>query len=216
MKQSTSWLSKVYFLLILHEAAARSWRDIATFHDLLPRDDMVLAHLEYDPFIFTDQPTPAPINRQTKPPSATQSHTAEPTRRSRTDSPTKAPTGDPYPVNNPPFFPSTSYFNYDTRQNSRFGPGYPEFVYTEKGFLLEFQNNGWAKTKLASDSYWREFDDPGYGAWAGILAGRNLEGNQCGNIGHQSPIDVRMSGVACLEHHQIRTRVSKGSQNSSL
>ena len=200
-------LSCIWFMFIINENEARTWREIPTYHALVPRDGTIIAPFEHNPFEFTDAPTLAPTKRQTRSPSATPSNTAEPTPRSPTEPPTKEPTGDPYPVNPPPLFPSSSYFNYDTRRSARFSPGYPEFVYTDKGFLLEFQNNGWSWTRLPRDSYWQEFNDPGFGAWAGILAGRNLEENQCGNIGHQSPIDVRMSGVACLEHHQIRTRV---------
>ena len=35
---------------------------------------------------------------------------------------------------------------------------------------------------------------------------RGNDNNQCGNVGNQSPIDIRLSGVACVEHHQIRSR----------
>lgn len=62
--------------------------------------------------------------------------------------------------------------------------------------------------------YWDEFGPEGYGfgPWKDTLTKRNMRGvnsNQCGNVGNQSPIDIRLSGVACIEHHQIRTRVSK-------
>jgi len=68
-------------------------------------------------------------------------------------------------------------------------------------------------TEVEEDSpffYWDEFgpDGIGFGPWKGALASRNLRStpNHCGNVGRQSPIDVRPTGVACLEHHQIRSR----------
>jgi carbonic anhydrase len=36
-----------------------------------------------------------------------------------------------------------------------------------------------------------------------------MDQNMCGTGDEQSPIDIRLSGVACVEHHQIRTRVSQ-------
>mmetsp|Transcript_50738 Transcript_50738/g.57467 ORF Transcript_50738/g.57467 Transcript_50738/m.57467 type:complete len:755 (+) Transcript_50738:294-2558(+) len=59
--------------------------------------------------------------------------------------------------------------------------------------------------------YWDEFgpDGYGFGPWKDVLTKRTMRGvdsNQCGNVGNQSPIDIRLSGVACIEHHQIRTR----------
>lgn len=62
--------------------------------------------------------------------------------------------------------------------------------------------------------YWDEFGPDGkggFGPWKETLSTRNMRhgdnnNNQCGNVGQQSPIDVRMSGHACVETHQIRTR----------
>jgi hypothetical protein len=206
--------STAAFLILLRGVNGRTWRDIVSYHELSPRDGIVLAPLAFEPLEFSESPTVT----QTYPP--TGSPAASPLMLPSTATTgtngvnldgqaTIAPTLDPYRVNEVPRSPPDSYFNYDMRSGSPYGPGQAEFVHTDEGFIIQYQNNGWARASLPDDSYWAEFDSPGYGPWAGILEGRNPEVNQCGNYGSQSPIDVRMSGVACVETHQIRTRVSK-------
>jgi hypothetical protein len=118
---------------------------------------------------------------------------------------------DLYPENGLPVNISNSFFNYDVDRFALYGPGFPEWVRHNASMLkIEYQNNGWSNVKNpnGTDFYWGEFDANGHGPWVAVLANKNLETNQCGNVGKQSPIDVRDSGATCLEHHQIRTRVS--------
>ena len=141
----------------------------------------------------SQQPTQAPI---------TPAPTPEPT-----DYPTMSPTRDPYPPNDVPPNPDTSFFNYDL--DSPYGPGHPEVVrHNSTTNKVVYQNNGWLNWVPPDDYYWREFDqNGGFGAWSGVLANRMLDRNRCGRVGLQSPIDVRDSGAVCYEHHQIRVRV---------
>jgi len=113
-----------------------------------------------------------------------------------------------FPSNPVPLHPPRGYFNYDLSTNALNGPGYPAIFRDEENggkFRVHYQNNAWKFVLPTSDSYWREFSSAGYGPWKTSLAKRQLHINQCGNVGMQSPIDVRLSGVACVEHHQIRT-----------
>lgn len=132
------------------------------------------------------------------------------------------------PVNDLP----RSYFNYDTSVESMHGPGYS--VVSNNGgndLVVEYFNNAWtiyeppppiqpsramaiANGVVASSDervdyfYWDEFgpDGLGFGPWKDTLKTLRTEPNLCGSVGWQSPIDIRPNGVACLEHHQIRTR----------
>ena len=130
------------------------------------------------------------------------------------------------PVRNPP----KGYFNYDMSKESWFGPGYPIFMSDNDRLVVEYANNGWmdfqppppippaeamaianGKTSNSGYSdyfYWDEFSPEGlgFGPWMDTLDNMRDEPNQCGNVGRQSPIDIRPNGFACLEHHQIRTR----------
>jgi hypothetical protein len=83
---------------------------------------------------------------------------------------------------------------------------------TGNGFAVRYTNNRWPAVEAAQpgDFYWDEFGPQGFGPWRNTLTDRHMRSqNQCGNVGRQSPIDIRLSGVACVEHHQIRTRVSR-------
>ncbi|OEU08765.1 putative carbonic anhydrase [Fragilariopsis cylindrus CCMP1102] len=137
--------------------------------------------------------------------------------------------------------PPRGYFNYDSSQQSLYGPGYPVIGYDNKNELVvQYANNLWKlyrpplpiptstaiaiTNNLDNDNdntdyqnspynyyYWDEFgpNNYGFGPWEDTLTKRNMRGNdnnQCGNVGNQSPIDIRLSGVACVEHHQIRSR----------
>lgn len=117
------------------------------------------------------------------------------------------PDSQRFPTNPAPAIPPRDYFNYDIQQTSLYGPGYPAFMRDENGFSVRYENNGWKFVQSPThNNYWKEFSSSGYGAWNGALASRNMNLNTCGNVGLQSPIDIRLSGVACVEHHQIRNR----------
>jgi hypothetical protein len=199
----------VLLLFLVQEAIARTWRDIQT-HDSSPRDVTRSQQFEDDPLKFSAMPTISPKGSTTGHPTRTPT---PPTRKPTTAEPTKSPTESPtttgqYPENPPPRNPPRGYFNYDVRDTNPYGPGYPALVYGDNGFEVTYQNNGWDWTLTPDDYYWDEFGSNGFGPWSGALASRDMENNQCGNVGMQSPIDIRLSGVACIEHHQIRTRVS--------
>ena len=146
------------------------------------------------------------------------------------------------------------YFNYDSSQQSLYGPGYPIIAYDNNNELVvQYANNLWkfyrpplpipTSTAIAITNnngentddnqnnnpynyyYWDEFgpNNYGFGPWEDTLTKRNMRGNdnnQCGNVGNQSPIDIRLSGVECVEHHQIRSRagdfrIGGGSNNNN-
>jgi endonuclease YncB( thermonuclease family) len=219
-----AWLA----FLLLKGADARTWRDIQTFHVISPLDLENIEPLEISPLDFTEMPSMAPTGQPTKNPTATptkssaptvavpttSSPSAHPTKAPTTSHPTATATIDPFPENQTPRFPDPFYFNYETQQSAQYGPGYPALVRSDDGFIVEYQNNGWSNWRPpTNDWYWDEFGSNGFGAWNGVLANRRLNQNKCSTGGAQSPIDVRLSGVACVEHHQIRTRVSTVLQN---
>lgn len=130
--------------------------------------------------------------------------TIEPSARP-TDPPTSPPTKERFPENDP--LPSDYYFNYNTKSNARWGPGYPELIpHNSTTLKIHYRNNAWATRTPPKNWYWNEFDSNGFGPWAGILTNKNPRRNRCGRIGRQSPIDIRDSGAKCEEHHQIRNR----------
>jgi hypothetical protein len=134
------------------------------------------------------------------------------------------------PMRNPPW----GYFNYDTSEESWYGPGYPVILNSGGDLVVEYANNAWvdyvppppipppeaiaiANGVTSDDShnnyfYWDEFgpEGLGFGPWKDTLRilrnDAHNSNNQCGGVGRQSPIDIRPTGVACLEHHQIRSR----------
>ena len=115
-----------------------------------------------------------------------------------TDLPTETP--DPYPFNPPPDRPNGWYFNYDDRPDAEHGPGHYGMVSDGKGgFTAGIKNNGWANVESPPQSYWEEFAGNGNGPWKGILANHNPLKNRCGNMGLQSPIDVRHNGLGTCE-----------------
>jgi hypothetical protein len=109
-----------------------------------------------------------------------------------------------------PSNPPSGYFNYDVSRNSRYGPGYPSYYQYGNEFRIKYENNAWGSVQKTDDFnyYWDEFSDSGWGAWKGVLANHNMDQSVCSNGISQSPIDIRLSGVACVETHQIRHRVS--------
>mmetsp|Transcript_18576 Transcript_18576/g.27553 ORF Transcript_18576/g.27553 Transcript_18576/m.27553 type:complete len:486 (+) Transcript_18576:170-1627(+) len=122
-----------------------------------------------------------------------------------TVSPTSSPSEERFPENDP--LPSDYYFNYNTKSNAKWGPGYPELIpHNATTMKIHYRNNAWATRTPPENWYWDEFDSNGFGPWVDILTNKNPRKNRCGRIGRQSPIDVRDSGAKCEEHHQIRTR----------
>ncbi|VEU38091.1 unnamed protein product [Pseudo-nitzschia multistriata] len=118
--------------------------------------------------------------------------------------------------------PGTLVVSYSTHQNefvSKYGnnawadsyqppPPVDPNIAVAMANRLSYETND-SNSYSTSYYYWDEFGPEGYGfgPWKGTLTGRKLRTkNQCGNVGRQSPIDIRLTGVACLEHHQIRTR----------
>lgn len=201
-------ITALFLLFLAQEAVARSWRDISTYHDLSPRDKTRSVEFEEKPLEYTATPTQPPSHGTTSPP--TRSPGVKPTAGDPTQNPTDSPTGtNRYPENPTPLRPPRGYFNYDVSETNPYGPGYPALVYGDDGLEVAYQNNGWAYAVKPNNYYWDEFGSNGFGPWNGALASRGMDRNECGNTGMQSPIDIRLSGVACVEHHQIRTRVSE-------
>lgn len=215
-------LSVMPALLMLRHVGARSWRDVETLHGLEPPLPFDLNQL----FSSTDPlntpsptgPTSAPTVPATSQPTVsptlvptlvpTTSPTTAPTFSPPTSSPTSSPTDvpDPYPFNEPPNNPDPWYFNYDTRPDALYGPGHPGIVPNNDGFTVNFKNNGWTAVSNPPDSYWREFDDNGFGPWKGTLANHIPERNRCHRVGMQSPIDVFHNNLGvCHEHHEVRS-----------
>ncbi|KAL7573073.1 hypothetical protein ACA910_018759 [Epithemia clementina (nom. ined.)] len=160
-----------------------------------------------------NMPSPSPTADRSQAPSS-----LAPTSPQPSNDPSQMPTEEPdrYPFNEPPIFPEPWYFNYDTRPGARYGPGYATLVKSDSVFSTEFENNKWADetngVDIAADPdfYWKEFStdaDGGSGPWKGVLANRRPSRNQCGNVGLQSPINVRHNGLGeCEETHEIRSK----------
>ena len=161
----------------------------------------------------TDRPQAPPTRFPTQFPTSLAPTSPHPSSRPSSQ-PSEEP--DPYPFNEPPLFPNPWYFNYDTRPNARYGPGYNTLKFTNAGFSTQYENNQWAnsdRVDVASDPdfYWTEFDSEqqgGSGPWMNTLANHLPTRNQCGRVGLQSPINVEHNGLGeCEETHEIRSRV---------
>jgi hypothetical protein len=213
-------LSIMLFNIILiismqaNTATARTWRDIQPLHGygITGTKSALSAIIEMrqqasaiNP-LFTDAPSQAPS--MSPAPSAQPSMAPS---RSPSVAPSSMPSAsptmaDPYPVNEAPSHPDPWYFDYDTSPTAKYGPGSSQV--TDHG--ISVVNNRWGSVANPPDNYWTEFGDPGFGAWAGYLAKRDVERNQCNNVGEQSPIDVRIgNGGKCDETHEIRSQVSR-------
>jgi carbonic anhydrase len=210
------------------------------------------------------EPTDIPTNSALPTPLPTKLPTPLPTKLPTTMLPTETPTSNNnmmityiYPENSiaPPRSQQQprGYFNYDSSQQSLYGPGYPVIGYDNNNELVvQYANNLWkfyrpplpipTSTAIAITNnldsekntdnqnspynyyYWDEFgpNNYGFGPWEDTLTKRNMRGNdnnQCGYVGNQSPIDIRLSGVACVEHHQIRSRAGDfriGGNNNNI
>lgn len=202
-----------------HIAMARTWKDIQLLHSFetpLQVVDLDFLFSPTDPLGTpaptgpTFSPTLAPITAQ-----PTLGPTSLPTRDptlAPTASPTMPPTNlptdvpDPYPSNEPPDNPDPWYFNYDTRPEAQYGPGYPGILVGDAGFSVSFKNNGWTYVENPPDFYWKEFSNDGFGPWVGTLDNHIPDRNRCHNVGMQSPIDVAHNNLGvCHEHHEVRS-----------
>jgi hypothetical protein len=220
--------TSLLLLLRLQHSWGRTWKDIVIYHNISTAfDDLApfnqQAPYEVESFAFSEdiRPTSNPTTSNifappshpsptgTRPPSTMFSNPTHPPTTSTLDDTSRYT----YPANaETPLRPPRGYFNYDTSSNASamFGPGHPVMEYNQKdGFAVTYANNGWEQVLAPrpGDYYWDEFGPQGFGPWRDTLTDRQMRYNQCGNVGRQSPIDIRPSGVACVEHHQIRTRV---------
>lgn len=230
MKRATSFLFVLGSCLV-SETDAREWTDITLFHGLEPIAASSIGDVdaridEVDPFFFTASPLMPPTllpsaspstSEPSKQPTPAQTVTPRPTSRPPSMSPsfapcsapsmtpTSSPTLDEFAPNPAPSNAPSTYFNYDP--TSPYGPGNPQLVYHNSSLnKVVYFSNGWESA--AGDGYWKEFDDNGFGPWQGVLSRHQLSKSHCGNVGKQSPIDVKSNGAECYEHHQIRSRVS--------
>jgi len=137
-------------------------------------------------FPTTQMPTSSPTQMPTLSPT-TQMPTVPPTTQMPTSSPTQMPTlfVDPNPV---PDNPPRGYFNYDINDND-YGPNAWDNVDTSESFLKEFDRNG-------------------FGAWKGHLAAKDPTKNRCSDD-DRSPRNLSgaLANEACQSGHEIRTKV---------
>lgn len=211
-------------LLLATTTDARTWNgDIVLFHDLSPidgeqatRDPIRLRPgdpYESNPFEFLDTPTTSSnVFASPTTPAASPTTTSRPPSATFI-SPTQVPTGPTYPEDSVvPLRPPRGYFNYDSSEDGTalYGPGHPVMEYTTDGFLVTYADNMWGGNwEPPYQNYdWDEFGYPGWGPWANTLTDHGLRTTNLCDVGtNQSPIDVRLSGVACVETHQIRILV---------
>jgi hypothetical protein len=190
---------------------ARSWTDVAPLHGLDPQEevsmDLIQLYIGMDP-LAPPAPTASP---STASPSLqpSESPTLKPTLFP-IDFPSAVPSlgPDPYPPNDEPLNPDSSYFNYNDSPGASHGPGSLGFYQVNNKMTYGYKNNAWGQVESPTDSYWNEFDDNGFGAWKGTLESRQPNRNRCDRVGMQSPIDVRDSGASCDEFHEVRSLVS--------
>lgn len=212
-----SFLLTVSNLLFLAPAGTlgRSWTDVKPVHSHYRSFHVEASDFEIDPFAADE-------NRPTKSPSSSPGNSGpsnpQPTRipfvaDGRTDNDSSGsgssaamnlPDSERFPQSPIPIDPPRGYFNYDVQDSALYGPGYPAMIRDDEGFKIVYQDNAWKFVQNPQNFYWREFTNYGFGTWKGALSSVDFTNNQCGNVGSQSPIDIRLSGVACVEHHQIR------------
>jgi hypothetical protein len=196
---------------------ARSWTEIDPLHGMRQPDFSAMALMvERDP-LTPPEPTSSPTTTPTAFPN-TATPSQEPTESPSfkpTPSPTDAPSAspvqppDPYPENAIPWVPGPSYFNYNTTVGSEYGPGHIGFSQVDNKMVILYKENSWTNVEPPSNSYWKEFDRHGFGAWKGVLESRQPDRNRCGRVGLQSPIDVRANTDHCPEFHEVRSLVSQ-------
>eukprot|EP00980_Cylindrotheca_fusiformis_P001673 scaffold381_cov138-Cylindrotheca_fusiformis.AAC.9 len=190
-------------ILLSGHVAGRTWKDISLVHSLdIPEEYLAEGRRESDPFYY--EPPRHPVESE-NPPGATP--TADPRPCPGCDDYTLTPE-EKYPTNDVPTNPPRDYFNYDVSIDAKYGPGYPSYFQYGNGYRIHYLNNGWANFQKSNnfDYYWDEFSSNGFGAYKGVLANHDMDTSICGSGNIQSPIDIRLSGVACVETHQIRHR----------
>lgn len=211
-------------------STGRSWRDIATEHevtvdDVAARFYRIVEDLHYKSMmlrpesaslqleVFDRQPTtikpsPSPSSHPSQRPSPipSQRPTSHPTV-APTRHPTISPTKDPYRPNDIPVNPDPWYFDYNTTAEANHGPG--KLVVQSRGgfFTTTFENNQWGTVQPRQPfDYWDEFTaNAGYGAWKQTLEIHQPWRNKCASGNRQSPIDLAENGGVCREHHEVRS-----------
>ena len=184
---------------------ARSWTDIDILHEPKLLDTYgasFLSAIDPNPSSTTTAPTES-VSLGSSPSAIPLS--------SVTPQPTATPTSplDPFPPIQTPLNPDPWYFNYDTRRDSKYGPGFPSLQSINGRPLMGYNNNAWGSVTNPPRPYWMEFTEAdGYGPWQGVLQNRDVLRNMCSRVGLQSPIDIKPNGAQCTEHHQVRSRVS--------
>ena len=188
-------LTVILLFLLCEKATARSWKDIVTYHKVSASNTYEMERIERDPYHYHgNAPASSPTN-----PSVICDNCG--------NYATSAPALDSYPENEEPLDPPKGYFNYNVHYLAKYGPGYPAYKMVGNTWSLQYKNNYWAQVQRPDTNYyWDEFGNNGFGAWKGILGAHNMDQSVCGSGTNQSPIDIRKSGVACVETHQIRVR----------
>ena len=168
----------------------RNWANFTLVNLSVEDPNKVDFSLEVDPFHFTSEPTFAPSSHPSDEPSLLPSSrpTPRPTIWRETSEPRNA---------------DESYFDYNPKKNSRYGPGQKEIYEVKKygSTKIIYENNKWEKVKDSPEEmYWRPLQKD---------IKFDLSKNSCSSKDSrfQSPIDIWPSDYAvCEEHHQIRHR----------
>lgn len=213
------WMAAAILLVPRHSCWARSYRDIELVHAMSQPDPMRNLYIqqrengllqknltELPPTTNTQDPRPptAPLQAPTLYPAGSPS--LDPSI-SPSLSPTTVPTiGDPYPPANEPLDPEPWYFNYNTSDGAKYGPGTVGLAYQANGFFKAgIRNDNWGKASRPPNDYWLEFTGEGFGPWKSVLDVHGPTQNKCSTGTLQSPIDVRENGASCREHHEVRS-----------
>lgn len=204
-------------------AEGRKWTDVVPPSVMDPIDGGAFRYLiDSDPFLNgniipqTDAPTVDPARATTGPTQEPSFHptfaptevpTVVPTLHPTTALPTENP--NPYPELPEPANPPAHYFNYNTNESARYGPGKLALIKgSDSSFHVGMKNNRWGSVKSPLNNYWKEFTNEGWGPWKGVLDNRNVYRNVCESGKMQSPIDLKPNGAACRESHEVRSLVS--------
>ena len=192
----------LFLLFLCNGVTARSWKEIETIHELSPSNKVdQRERIESDPYYHELSPTESSTPNSSPTHSTTNcEHCGDYTASSPTSD-------DEYPTNHAPSNPPRGYFNYDIGHQAKYGPGYPNYIQDgDNNFKIRYKNNQWGNVQKPNNYYWDEFGWNGWGTWKGILSNHNMDQSVCASGNRQSPIDIRKSGVACVETHQIRVR----------
>jgi hypothetical protein len=192
-------------LLLSGKATSRSWKGIPLIHSMdTPAEYLATGRTEVDPYHYVPPPTPSNSNN-------TPAGTSTESRPCPGCADISFLTSEElYPTNEVPLNPPRDYFNYDISTDAEHGPGNPTYYQYGNEYRIRYMNNEWANVQKSGnfDYYWDEFSSNGFGAYKSVLANHNMDQSVCASGNIQSPIDIRLSGVACVETHQVRHRVS--------